>query len=512
MDADETVWDTTMIRGRNVSQLDKSALHAGIYRIQLLYDIEKNTCCVWYCQSVAGSMEQTTTVGIGGLKWGKRRFEKLFQVATSLSWENRRSLPGQNGWIFIQSPSEYEKTTSNSVQQPIPTTAQGVLRFLFSERKREIYQRLINLFSGPRLKKPQYQIRRHTLQTAIAILERILRILAEGTGSNLKANEKESSKKTEFGLEFLWLFYLDLLRVDQIDQTSNSDQYGPWRIDSTSLGFGCITMDSVLRELQDLRFILNLNTINRIIKQDSQLMDEALMQRAFRTLGLEKMKLGIHSLLSTFEMAALIISIVQVHSPEYSALTEYLNGSIGSTHRLKYMVHSIFRIRRPGEEERFDREEARDRRLLWHGTSSDNIIGILNQGLRAHLFNKSKNAMFGAGIYFADMSSKSARYCASSGPAFLLLCEVELGSSHIIRTSSDRDVAEEKTTVIAHGQLQHRQLRSAQYIHHKLKDVLMPDIQAGKTYAQEHKLFYNEYIVYDPCQIRQRYLFHMDIY
>ena len=39
--------------------------------------------------------------------------------------------------------------------------------------------------------------------------------------------------------------------------------------------------------------------------------------------------------------------------------------------------------------------------------------------------------MFGKGVYFADMVSKSANYChatKSSPVAFLLLCEVALGN------------------------------------------------------------------------------------
>lgn len=37
--------------------------------------------------------------------------------------------------------------------------------------------------------------------------------------------------------------------------------------------------------------------------------------------------------------------------------------------------------------------------------------------------------MFGKGVYFADMVTKSANYCAAYGAedAFLLLCEVALG-------------------------------------------------------------------------------------
>jgi len=99
-----------------------------------------------------------------------------------------------------------------------------------------------------------------------------------------------------------------------------------------------------------------------------------------------------------------------------------------------------------------------NRKLLWHGSRVTNVAGILSQGLRiapaeapvtgellpasAYSFRRphtiSKNRllpsilgyMFGKGIYFADMVSKSANYCMTSKAnptGFLLLADVALG-------------------------------------------------------------------------------------
>lgn len=69
--------------------------------------------------------------------------------------------------------------------------------------------------------------------------------------------------------------------------------------------------------------------------------------------------------------------------------------------------------------------------LLWHGSRLTNYVGILSQGLRiAPPEAPVSGYMFGKGVYFADMSSKSANYCRTSpdnNTGILLLCEVALG-------------------------------------------------------------------------------------
>ena len=53
--------------------------------------------------------------------------------------------------------------------------------------------------------------------------------------------------------------------------------------------------------------------------------------------------------------------------------------------------------------------------LLWHGSRTTNFAGIISQGLRiAPPEAPVTGYMFGKGIYFADMVSKSANYCQTS--------------------------------------------------------------------------------------------------
>lgn len=89
-----------------------------------------------------------------------------------------------------------------------------------------------------------------------------------------------------------------------------------------------------------------------------------------------------------------------------------------------------------GEKEHFEKSEfcklkKSDKRLLWHGSRTTNYGGILSQGLRIAPPEAPLNGYaFGKGVYLADVSSKSAQYCApgmSGGIGLLLLIEAELG-------------------------------------------------------------------------------------
>ncbi|EEB97788.1 hypothetical protein MPER_02824, partial [Moniliophthora perniciosa FA553] len=94
-------------------------------------------------------------------------------------------------------------------------------------------------------------------------------------------------------------------------------------------------------------------------------------------------------------------------------------------------IKAAFRVERAAEtgawkQAGFDQIKPGQRLLLWHGSRSTNFAGILKQGLRiAPPEAPSTGYMFGKGVYFADMMSKSAGYCHSfDGLGCLLLCEV----------------------------------------------------------------------------------------
>lgn len=124
--------------------------------------------------------------------------------------------------------------------------------------------------------------------------------------------------------------------------------------------------------------------------------------------------------------------------------------------------------------------------------------------------------VFGKGIYLADMSSKSANYCASynsGGTGLLLLCEAELGTQLKLTNADygaeDRAKREGCNSTWGVGQTGPSAWKDASCVNKNLAGVLMPNVQAvppGPTDEKNAYLLYNEYIVYDVAQIKLRYL------
>jgi Poly(ADP-ribose) polymerase catalytic domain len=109
-----------------------------------------------------------------------------------------------------------------------------------------------------------------------------------------------------------------------------------------------------------------------------------------------------------------------------------LKNTHASTHN-QYSLDLLdcFEVKRQGEDERY-KKSIHNKILLWHGSRLTNFVGILSQGLRiAPPEAPVTGYMFGKGVYFADMVSKSANYCftnPTNNTGILLLCEVACGN------------------------------------------------------------------------------------
>lgn len=189
-------------------------------------------------------------------------------------------------------------------------------------------------------------------------------------------------------------------------------------------------------------------------------------------------------------------------SDEYKALADYLIKSSGHAHGIRYRLEDIFRIQRSGENERFEKSEfsklhKSDKRLLWHGSRTTNFGGILSQGLRIAPPEAPVNGYaFGKGVYLADISSKSAQYCApgmSGNTGLLLLIEAELGNPMYEIPTGD-SMAEEQAkkhnciSTLGVGRTAPQGWMDAGIIHESLKGVTMVSFSSPSMIAgvEEH--------------------------
>ncbi|XP_064402675.1 poly [ADP-ribose] polymerase 1-like isoform X3 [Halichondria panicea] len=177
-----------------------------------------------------------------------------------------------------------------------------------------------------------------------------------------------------------------------------------------------------------------------VIKIKTQMLDNLLeIEVAYSLLKQEdgvsggKDPLDLH-----YEQLKTKMDVLPKGSDEFSMLQEYVSNTHAVTHsQYSLEVLEVFKVDREGEGKKYKLfSKLHNRQLLWHGSRKTNFVGILSQGLRiAPPEAPVTGYMFGKGVYFADMVSKSANYCSTSrsdNEGLMLLCEVALGDMFIV--------------------------------------------------------------------------------
>ena len=99
-------------------------------------------------------------------------------------------------------------------------------------------------------------------------------------------------------------------------------------------------------------------------------------------------------------------------------------------------VLECFKIARDGEAEAYNPDKLDNKKLLWHGSSYSNFVGILSTGMRLPQWA----GLFGKGIYFADLSSKSVCYAAPEGGVGLFVVgELALGNCNKVSSPTSNE-------------------------------------------------------------------------
>lgn len=201
------------------------------------------------------------------------------------------------------------------------------------------------------------------------------------------------------------------------------------------------------------------------------------------------------------------------NTTEFKNLELYVRNTHAETHNMyELIVEDIFKVNRNGEAKRYKPfKKLHNRRLLWHGSRLTNYVGILSHGLKiAPPEAPCTGYMFGKGIYFADMVSKSANYCCTStnnSTGLMLLCEVALGdmkechgAEYVTKLPKDKHstMGKGKTYPDPNVCL----VRGDGVVVPYGKPVTDPNLKSS--------LLYNEYIVYDAAQVNVQYLFKMN--
>eukprot|EP01060_Flectonema_neradi_P019670 TRINITY_DN2692_c0_g1_i1.p1 TRINITY_DN2692_c0_g1~~TRINITY_DN2692_c0_g1_i1.p1 ORF type:complete len:930 (+),score=235.99 TRINITY_DN2692_c0_g1_i1:54-2843(+) len=196
----------------------------------------------------------------------------------------------------------------------------------------------------------------------------------------------------------------------------------------------------------------------------------------------------------------------------WKMVNKYLQNTHAPSHTdYKLELTSLWEINREGEEEKFeDHEDDPNRMLLWHGSRITNWGGIISQGLRiAPPEAPTTGYMFGKGVYFADMSSKSANYCFTSSDkttGVMVLCEVALGKKPLKchKAKYVEKLPKGSISCFGEGTTAPNPKQSVELDNGCVVPCGKPvDVKVSSS------LRYNEFIVYDVSQIRMKYLLQL---
>uniref|UniRef100_A0A1I8J2R6 Poly [ADP-ribose] polymerase n=1 Tax=Macrostomum lignano TaxID=282301 RepID=A0A1I8J2R6_9PLAT len=119
--------------------------------------------------------------------------------------------------------------------------------------------------------------------------------------------------------------------------------------------------------------------------------------------------------------------------------------------------------------------------LKFHGTSAEGVEGIITSGFRL----PEKAGMYGAGIYFASDSSKSAREIYTKGSNMLMLCEVLLGRSLTVLGAT-------KDT----------------YNFKRMRQEKYDSLFAPRNSRATNGVMNDEFVVFEPAQAYPKYIVH----
>ena len=250
------------------------------------------------------------------------------------------------------------------------------------------------------------------------------------------------------------------------------------------------------------------------VEQLRQMLDSLMeIECAYSLLQTEDSKADINPIDKHYEQLKTKLEPLEKDSEEYILLQKYVKNTHADTHKMYELeIVDIFKVARQGEARRYKPfKKLHNRRLLWHGSRLTNFAGILSHGLKiAPPEAPVTGYMFGKGIYFADMVSKSANYCCTSqhnSAGLMLLSEVALGdmmectaAKYVTKLPSDK----------------HSCFGRGRTMPNPSESIIREDgveIPLGKPITNDtlkSSLLYNEFIVYDIAQVNIQYLFRMN--
>ncbi|KAK4281250.1 hypothetical protein QN277_012771 [Acacia crassicarpa] len=273
--------------------------------------------------------------------------------------------------------------------------------------------------------------------------------------------------------------------------------------------------DSLLIDASNRFFTVIPSIHPRIIRDEEVLKSKVKMLESLQDIEIASRLVGFDvdgddSIDDKYEKLHCHIAPLPHDSEDYHLIEKFLHTTHAPTHTdWSLELEEVFALEREGEFDKYApyREKLGNRMLLWHGSRLTNFVGILNQGLRiAPPEAPATGYMFGKGIYFADLVSKSAQYCFTDKKnpvGLMLLSEVALGNVYELKNAKYMDKPPEgKHSTKGLGK---KVPEESEFVTWR-DDVIVPCGKPVSSRVKTSELMYNEFIVYNTAQVKMQFL------
>jgi len=397
-----------------------------------------------------------------------RDFEFIYEEKTGNRWKNRKDFKKVAGKFFPlemdlgENNEEIQKLSVKDSKSSLPVRVQELITLVFDIEK---MKNAMIEFEIDLSKMPLGKLSKKQIESAYKILTEVQEMIKNSSGSNGKFLDASNRFFTliphDFGMK------------------------SPPLLDNPDL---------VKNKIEMLDNLLEIEVAYNLLSSD------------VAGSGNKKDPIDSH-----YEKLKTEVEVLEKGTEEYNLLQEYVTNTHATTHnQYSLTIEDIFKVSRKGEAKRFKPFKAlSNRTLLWHGSRTTNFAGILSQGLRiAPPEAPTTGYMFGKGIYFADMVSKSANYCSTNrtnNTGLLLLCDVALGNTY----EATKAEYVEKLAAGFHSTKGVGRTAPDPAGVKELDGARVPSGCGVKDSKLKTDLLYNEYIVYDVAQVQCKYLFRM---
>ncbi|KAL4247742.1 Poly [ADP-ribose] polymerase [Abortiporus biennis] len=494
----EGVWDAML------NQTDVGKNSNKFYVIQLLHPIGNDSSCTLFTRwGRVGENGQQQKKGPFPSSAAVSEFKKQFKAKTATDWENRHGMVAKKGkytWLErdfedAKDDDSYDNVASGSgaskkepektPESQLAAEIQALIKLIFSTKLIDAHLSSMNYDAR---KLPLGKLAKSTILNGFAALKTLSEVIADPNSTAAR----ELGGYRSAVQELTGRYYSIIPHVFGRNRPTVID-------DMTILKRELDLVDA----LGDMEIASKLIQSAILTSSDGKPLNP--LDAHFKSLNLTKME-----------------PVSDRKGKEFIALENYVRDTHGSTHgNIKVKVEGAFRVERRDETDAWLKSGYHnladgERLLLWHGSRTTNFAGILKQGLRiAPPEAPVTGYMFGKGVYFADMMSKSANYChayLSDNTGLLLLCEVaakpflEQKDANYYADETCKNAKALATKGLGRTQPGAWQDAGEALGHDELKGCHMPKGKGVDVNGQGLCLQYNEYIVYDSSQIRLRYL------